>query len=294
MDTSEQLYEQEAAGWKRGLYTDVKRTFRAPIVNWIFRTTIANYPEFLRYAWGQVKPAFQTKQFGITSVEYRDTVLSELDAETTLPRYRRDDLDIAPAEYSELRGQLATYDIVASRLAVLFELVDRSLNGESVGATPDRTTVATAPLPAWLDRDRGQPPTMAGFDEAPDELEEIVPAIRSFHGLDEGLPSIYRTITQWPGFLVPLWTDVGGVLDSEDFSMATAEAKAVVSDYVDSLPYTPQLSPKALQRRGLSDEAITDLQDLFREFNRGAIETVIPTLPIYAYTVDSEGLRSFH
>lgn len=91
MDTSAQLYETEATGWKRGLYDDIQRTFRAPIVNWIFRTTMANYPEFLCYAWGQVKPVFQTRAFGRTSVAYRDVVLSAVESAPArpLPAYRR-------------------------------------------------------------------------------------------------------------------------------------------------------------------------------------------------------------
>ena len=31
MDTDRQLHELDARGWKRGLYADVERTFRAPI-----------------------------------------------------------------------------------------------------------------------------------------------------------------------------------------------------------------------------------------------------------------------
>lgn len=292
MDTSEQLYELEATGWKRGLYEDIKHTFRAPIVNWIFRTTTANYPEFLRYAWGQVKPAFETARFGRFSVSYRDTVLSALEEETSIPTYRRDELEVTPAEYGELRGQLATYDIVAPRLAVLFELVDRALTDEPIGTDPDRSRAATAPLPDWLDADRGRPPTMVAFDEPPEDLSDVVPAIQSFHGLDEGLPSIYRTLAQWPGYLAPMWDDLEPVLENDAFSTAVSEARAAVTDYVDSLPYVPQLGPDSLDRRGIDETAVTELRDLFRDFNRGPIETVVPTLPVYATTVDAAGVRS--
>lgn len=243
MDRSEQLYEQVATGWRRGLYEDVKRTFRAPVVNWIFRTTVANYPELARYVWGQVKPVFQTRRFGRVSVAYRGRVLAELDAEASLPRYRRADLDVPPAEFAELRGQLATYDVVASRLAVLFEVVDRSLTGGDVGASPAGTEASTAPLPPWLDRDRGRPPTMVDADDAPQELEDVVAAIQAFHDLDDGLPSIYRTLAQWPGYLHPTWDDVEPVFQSEVFSSATRGARDVVEAYVDSMAYAPQLSP---------------------------------------------------
>ncbi len=292
MDTSKQLYEIDATGWKRGLYDDIKRTFRAPIVNWIFRTTIANYPEFLRYAWGQVKPAFQTARFGHLSVSYRDAVLSAVSDETPIPTYRCDELEITPAEYGELRGQLATYDIVAPRLAVLFELVDRALSDEPIGTAPDRTRDATAPLPAEFDAERGRPPTMVAFDETPAELVDVVPAIQSFHGLEDGLPSIYRTLAQWPGYLVPMWDDLEPILRSDGFSAAVVDARTAVTEYVDSLPYTPQLDPESLERNGIDEPAIDELQTLFRDFNQGAIETVVPALPVYATTVAAAGGRS--
>jgi len=292
MDTAKQLYEHEATGWKQGLYDDIKCTFRAPIVNWIFRTTMANYPEFVRYAWGQVKPLFQTRQFGRVSVQWRDAMLTAVDSEDT-PRYRRQDLSLSPAEFTELRGQLATYDIVGPRLAVLFEVIDRSLSGKPVGTTPADSRAATAPLPAWLDRERGQPPTMAAFSQPPAEIESTVDEIQAFHGLDEGLPSIYRTLAQWPSYLDRLWTDIEPVLQSDGFDSGCADARAIVDEYVESAPYVPQLAPDSLKRQGLDEDAIAALAQLFSDFNTGPIETVVPALPLFADTLGVAGERSF-
>lgn len=291
MDQNRQLYETDATGWQRGLYEDVKRTFRAPIVNWIFRTMVANEPDLTRYLWGQIKPVFQTRAFGRTSVAYRAAIYEELGVEENVPRYRGGELDVSPAEFAELRGQLATYDIVSARLATLFEIVDRSLNERPVGSKPKRTAEACEPMPEWLDRDRGRPPTMVDTDTMPTELADTVASIRSFHGLESGLPSIYRTMAQWPGYLDPLWADVEPVLESSAFGSAVEQANGVVDDYVDSMAYTPQLTPDALETQGIEASTIEDLVDLFEMFNRGAIEKVVPALPVFAYTVDSEGPR---
>ena len=133
MDTGKQLYETEATGWQRDLYDDIQTTFRAPIVNWIFRTLMANEPDFLRYAWGQLKPLYATRAFARFSTEYRDAVLSAVEesgdatgstsssgsivstgsnADSSIPTYRRETLGIAPAEFREFGGQLATFDVV--------------------------------------------------------------------------------------------------------------------------------------------------------------------------------------
>ena len=290
MDTSAQVYEVDATGWQRGLYDDVRATFRAPIVNWIFRTTMANYPEFLRYAWSQVKPIFETRSFASFSIRYRDSVLSAVeDGPNQVPVYRRSDVDVSPAEFAELRGQLATFDVVAPRLAMLFEVMDRGLHVEPLGQQPATERASTAPFPDWLDADRGRAPTMLPFDDVPDEAADTVTAIQGFHGIDEGLPSIYRCLAQWPGYLVRAWEDLEPVLDGDGFDEAVAEATDVVADHVEGVPYSPRLSPDDLRARGFDDSVIEDVQDLFREFNTGAIETVIPALPVYARTLDVEG-----
>lgn len=306
MDTDRQLYESEASGWRRGVYEDVQTTFRAPVVNWIFRTLMANEPEFTRYLWGQVKPTFETRAFGRYSVAYRDAVLSAVEGgdgeggddkdaddanHSPLPAYRRADLDLGPAEFRELRGQVATFDVVGPRLAELFEVVDRSLQGESVGDDPDDSAAATEPLPDWLDRDRGLSPTMVEPDAVPEEVADTVEGMRAFHGLDEGLPSIYRCLAQWPAYLRTAWDDLEPTMESAQFERACERASEETDAFVDSIPYAPRLSPDDLRTFGMDDEAVSELQDLFETFNRGPIETVLPALHVYAATLSVEGRR---
>jgi hypothetical protein len=289
MDTSQQRHELEATGWQRGLYDDIKRTFRAPIVNWIFRTALANEPAVTRYAWGQVKPVFETRAFARFTVEYRDAVLSALDVPATVTRYRPADLGLDPTAYRELRGQLATYDVVGPRLAVLFETMDCGLHGRLDPEPPDDRAV-TAPFPETLDRDRGRSPTLV--DAVPDEIGETTAAIRAFHGLGDQLPSIYRTLGQWPGALETVWADLDPRFESDDFDDACEAVATRVDAFVDDIPYTPRLAPADLEAL-FDEDAVTDLQELFREFNTGPVETVLPTLPVFAATVDAEGARSF-
>lgn len=290
MDTSKQLHELEATGWKRGLYDDVKRTFRAPIVNWIFRTAMANEPEFTRYAWGQVKPLFETRAFARLSVAYRDTVVSSLEENDQLPTFRRAEADLSPAEYAELRGQLATFDVVAPRLAVLFETMDRGLHEGDVGtdAAADRTS--TQPFPSWLDRDRGRPPSLVDSPAA--EAADTVADMQAFHGFDDGLPSIYRCLVQWPTFAERVWSDLDPWRSGSAFETACEETNELVADFVTRAPYRPQVQPETLTRLGFEDETVQGARNLFRSFNTGAVETVLPMLPALAATVGAEGERS--
>jgi len=292
MDTDAQLHELEAEGVQRGLYDDVKHTFRAPIVNWIFRTTMANEPGFLRYAWGQVKPIFQTRAFARLTVRYRDAVCSALEAEGPIPTYRPADVGLGPAAYRELRGQLATYDIVAPRLAVLFETMDRVLHGGPVGHDQPVERAATAPFPPGLDRGRGRSPTLLDLDDVPPTLDDTVAGIQAFHGFeDDALPSIYRTLAQWPSYLADMWADVEPRLSGTAFESACEETEDLVIAFVDELPYWPRLAPDDLTGVGFDEDTVADVQDLFRSFNTGPVETVLPALHVYAATVDATGER---
>lgn len=293
MDTSNQIYEQEATGWQRGLYDDIQATFRAPIVNWIFRTLLANSPDFLLYTWGQVSPVFRTAGFAQYSVQYRDTVLLTVSANHDIPSYRRDDIEVPPAEYRELREQIATFDIVSPRLAVFFDLVYRALHEDPIGEDPAVDRTATAPFPAWLDADRGRTPSMVAIDNVPAEIEQTVDEILAFHGIDEGIPSIYRCLAQWPTLLSIQWEDLGPALQSTEFESACSQVNDLTESFVSSVPYHPRLAPSDLRRLNLADERIAGLQDLFSAFRYGGVETVLPALPLYAASVDAEGVRSF-
>jgi hypothetical protein len=286
IDTTAQVYASDATGWQRGLYDDVRSTFRAPVVNWIFRTLTANEPEFTRHLWAQVKPVVETRLFGEACVAYREAVTGPLGDDR--PRYRAADLDLAPWAWRELRGQLRTFDTVVPRLALFFEVVYRSLHEKGVGVDPRTDTAATAPIPRWLDGDPGVEPTMAAFDDPQADVEETVEAVRAFHGFGEGLPSIYRCLVQWPTAFSRMWDDLEPSFESDAFDEACAAGREVATEFAESVAYAPQLTPDALATAGFDEGTVEDVRALFDEFARGPVETVLPTVPSFAASVGAD------
>ena len=171
-------------------------------------------------------------------------------------------------------------------------MCDRALHDDPVGTDPNGNYAATAPVPAWLDRDRGRSPTMIA-DDVPDDFAGTVDSIQEFHGLGDGLSSIYRCLCQWPAYLDRAWADLEPTFADEGFEAACEAASDRTDGFVAATPYRPRLDPDSLQAAGFDDGTISDLADLFAEFNRGVIETVIPALPVYAATVDAAGRRAF-
>lgn len=94
MDPTDQVYESDATPLQRGLYADIQKTLRAPIANSIWRTLVANVPEYAPYVWGQMKPAFETREFAAFTVAFRDRILSPVD--DALPEYTAADVDLQP------------------------------------------------------------------------------------------------------------------------------------------------------------------------------------------------------
>jgi len=283
MDLSKQVYESDATGWQRGLYDDIKTTLRAPTVNSIWRVQLYHVPEFLRYAWGQIKPVFQTREFAAFSVAYRDRILSAV--EEPLARYEPASADVSPSAFTELRGQLATFDAVSPRLVVLFKLMHRRLNGRSVGSDAADASAATAPFPDWLDADRGRSPTMLSQADARDALPESLEA-----SLGDMVPSIYRVLAQWPSYLETAWADLEPLFDGEPFAAARADALELADTFLDRLPYTPRVDPDALAAMGFDDGTISELQELYETFvDIGA--RVVPRLPVFAATAGAAGER---
>ena len=283
MDLDKQIYESDAQGWQRGLYEDIKDTFRAPTVNSIWRAQMYHYPELLRYIWGQIKPVFQTWDFAAFTVAYRDELLSAI--EEDVPQYDRRTIDIPPHEFRELQGQVATYDSVAPRLFIMFKLMHRRIHGQPVGGSSNRSNRTTRPFPVWLDDNRGRPPTMLSQKAARDAIPDSLAG-----GLDDMVPSIYRILAQWPKYLDVAWSDLEPIFGSRAFEEASDAVDELADTYLDRLPYTPQVDPQTLSSMGFTDEAISDHRDLYDIFDEEATSVVV-RLPIYAETVGVTGER---
>lgn len=285
MDPTVQLFSHEATGWKAGLYEDIEATLRAPLVNSVWRVAMAHEPALFCHAWHQLKPVFDTRRFAAFSVAYRDAVLSGVGS---------DELNLAaqlaPSEAGELSGQLATFDVVAPRLAVAFELADRLLNGGPVATQPATDRTATAPFPAWLDSDRGRSVTLAGMDEAAERASKTVSAVREYHDLGPMLPSIHRCLAQWPDAFAALWGELEPAFSSESYATATENAAALVDGFIRGLPTRPALRPDELRAAGFEDEPVDALGEHFASFNTNA-GGVLPTLCAYASTAGAAGER---
>ena len=142
---------------------DIRTTFRAPSSTESDGRRWRIIPRSVTACGRKSSPC--SRRARVRAVRYRNTALSAVETDVEIPTYRQTNLDVAPAEYTELRRQLATFDVVAPRLAVLFRVTNRTLHSESVGADPGTDRTTTPPFPDWLDAARGRDPSIVPFDE---------------------------------------------------------------------------------------------------------------------------------
>jgi hypothetical protein len=283
MDNTKQVYMSEATGWQRGLYEDIEQI--TGLVGSIWRTLMYHEPRFVRYAWGQIKPVFQTREFAAFSIALRDNFISA--AEPDLPRYDAADVDLDPSEFTELREQLSRNDFLATRYYVIHHLLHHRLHGGAVG-TETAGYAATAPAPEEFSRVRGRPLTLLSQDEARARIPGSPYVTPGEFG--EMVPSEYRCIAQWPTFLDRAWSDLKPITETDAFETAVEDSYSLVDTFFDRLQYTPKLTPDTLAAMGFSEETIAELQELFSTFRAGG-RGVIPLSPLYAATVDAAGER---
>src|SRR5437764_992668 len=78
------VLEEEATGDIKGIFEDIKKTFRVPFVSSVFRE-LATRPDYLRVAWRQLHTNAQTVYFERSADELRASIVERLSSITAAP-----------------------------------------------------------------------------------------------------------------------------------------------------------------------------------------------------------------
>src|SRR5205085_1790875 len=80
-----EVLEEHAEGNVKGIYEEIKKTFRVPLVNLVFRV-LAGYPDYLQVAWRQLQPNVQTVFFERRADEVRRYAVEAMSSLGTAPQ----------------------------------------------------------------------------------------------------------------------------------------------------------------------------------------------------------------
>ena len=176
----------------RGIYTDIRASLGAPMVNLVYRH-MATIPGCLEWGWGSLRPLFASGLIPKAAATItRDLKFPPADPIT---RATLDDPMPDETDRAAVAAAFDAYNRVNPMNLIALEVLRLSLTQGPVGTTPASETPppSTAPdLPAMVD------PASVDADIA----RQLVVLSRQGTGDDGGVvPSLYRHLAHWPGLL---------------------------------------------------------------------------------------------
>ena len=245
-----EIMPEEAGEGVQAVYDDVRGRLRVPFVNFVFRV-LANYPEYLEFAWDRISSYLLTRQFEQTADELRALALPEAISERSSVEW--DSL----GDLDRIRMFTDTIHYVLPKLLLVATAFDEGLGGASgVSAGEGREQVE----PGAAEGTGAVP--MISPDEADIRLRTLFGQIKDRHGHPD-VASYYRGLANWPGFLETVWEELDSVVDSGPVEERKLDlqrhAKGVVG--LMALP-----NREEVVGLGLEEESIRDLRAVLAVF----------------------------
>lgn len=230
--------EHDATGTVKAIYQDIKSVLGVPVVNLIFRH-IATMPGALEWVWAMVRPLYA----GDKLTKMADQLMADI-AIPTLPRLTRPALQAVGVDTAGertiariLKAYNRSNPMNLMALTTLLVYLEDNVGGKTLSDTatdPLALHQDTPPVPEAL------PPllSLAEMDQATAALVRSLNAL-SPQGEARTMPSMYRHLAHWPGYLALALTllqplHVNGSLQTA-IEHAAGKAAALARDLVTAL-----------------------------------------------------------
>jgi hypothetical protein len=244
-----EVMPDEAGEYITSVYQDVRGRLRVPFVNFLFRA-LANYPEYLRFAWGRVSPHLLSADFERAADELRARALVE-------PVPEGPDVGwMEPEDSNSVRAFTDTIHYVLPKLLLVATAFDEGLGGASgidgysTDAVEPGVAGGTFALP------------MVSSEDADAELAALFGRIRDRHGHPD-VASYYRGLGNWPALLRDLWSGLEPFVGSEPFEERKQELLGRSREVAAGMPLPRKDEVSDL---GLGEEDIRDLRSILAVF----------------------------
>lgn len=256
-----EVLEEHAEGDLKGIFEDIRRTFRVPVVSLVFGA-LATQPDYLRVAWRQLHTNVQTLYFEEQADEIRRFAVSSM---SEIGELR------TPASDDGISKVLSVFHYVNPKVLLGVSALRSSLLGQLprasvLPAAQKRQVVAgTAP---------GMPNIMIIDQVTGDEqLGRVFDDIKSVSSTGM-VDSEYRALAAWPDYLEGAWSSVKPRLTTPEYRRATRELRWMADEAVLGFPFRMDATPHTLRHAGLSEQQIDTVRSLLDRFYRAASESV--------------------
>lgn len=208
--------ERDVSADVRRIYDDVRASFDLPFVPTIFKVA-AGVPEYLKLMWRDLGPVVRSREFQSAAGALEEFVywealhaawrFSDQQRQLAAQRFSRYDID-------QLGAVVATFSRALPRMALFARLMQRGYSGGQNGCcSGDKQASALSRLMTL---------------QIPNEREAglrvwlIYSDIRKTTGAHQ-VPSLFRAIAPFPGYLASLWIDAKKILREQEFNAISQE-----------------------------------------------------------------------
>ncbi|MAI46423.1 MAG: hypothetical protein CBC34_010730 [Hyphomicrobiaceae bacterium TMED74] len=194
-DPVDTITEAEATGEIADLYTEIRAGLGVPVVNLIWRH-LAVIPGGLPWAWNSVKPLYETGAIASEAEALRSGIT--ISPGRGLSSDAINVIGLSPDDTARIIMVLDSYKRSnAMNLLSLSALYARLDGRQNV----DATRVGQSNPGKAVE---GQMPKLLSLDEMSADTRQVVLALNEFGARTAIMPSMYRHLAHWPGFLALL------------------------------------------------------------------------------------------
>lgn len=242
-----EIAEADATGRTREIYDDFKASIGLPMVNLVYRH-MATTPGCLEWAWALLRPHF----VGGAMASAAEGLVARLDLGETRP-ITRDQLrgaGVDAAAQSVISRTLDTYNRANPMNLIALALLSREMKdhvSDGGDAPPE-----TGPMPP---RPISVVPPMANVSALPSETQAVLGVLATQAGIGGTavMPTLYRHLTEWPGYLDIAVTVAARLVDNGSLDREASALRKGAHRAADQMPrYATDLpAPSASQRNKL-------------------------------------------
>jgi hypothetical protein len=253
------VLEEEATGDIKGIFEDIKKTFRVPFVSSVFRE-LASRPDYLRVAWRQLHTNAQTVYFERSADELRTLVVERVAA-----------MADAPSCPDDARSAVKLLHYLNPRLLIAVAALRAATSGErpklvDLPAGDKRQIAAEVP-------DQEGSLSMVDPVTAGERVQHVFQEMRS--ALGDSLPDDALVLAVWPEYLETAWSALGGLVNSPSYLQLQRELRLFCEDTVLAFPFRMDLSPHTLRHSGLSEADIDAVHSILRRAHDSLVRLVV-------------------
>jgi hypothetical protein len=259
--SASEVLEEYAEGDIKGIFDDIKKTFRVPVVNTVFGA-LATEPDYLRVAWRQLHTNAQTVYFESRADDIRQFAVISM---SEIGELR------TPASDASVEGVLNVFHYVGAKLL----LAIAALRSSMLGQLPRAAILPAAEKRQVLPGIASDMPTieMVHTDTRDERLQRIFGDIKSTSPAGV-VSSEYRAMAKWPDYLEGAWSAVKPRMSTVGYLRATRQLRWMADEAVLGLPFRVETTPHTLRHAGLSEKQIDHVRTMLDQFYRDISHSV--------------------